>query len=238
MTWVAGADGCRAGWVVVWRQVGTGEIDIEVVHCVAEVLLRADRIAVRLGIDIPIGLLDEAERGGREADRCARKLLGPKRGTSVFPAPVRGVLPATSFEEACDLSRSSSAATIATTKQTFALLEKIREVDRLVSPARQDRIVEVHPEMSFFELNDRQPIIAPKRSPDGLAQRIDLLERAWGRDLRSLVKEHASSDAARDDIVDAMAACWTAERVRAGTAVRVPPDSPRDARGLRMEIVR
>jgi len=238
MIWVAGADGCRGGWTIVWRRVGTDEIDVEVVGRAAEVLLHPDRFASRLGIDIPIGLLDAAARGGREADRRARKLLGPKRGTSVFPAPVRGVLSAGSFPEACARSRASSESAIGITKQTYALVEKIREVDEMMSPARQDRIVEVHPELSFFELNEQVPVVAPKRSAEGLAQRVGLLERRWHRDAGAVVDRSASSDAARDDIVDAMAACWTAERVLAGKAVRVPDDPPRDARGLRMEIQR
>ena len=238
MTWVAGADGCPAGWTIVWRAADTGDLDVEVVRCIAEVLLREDRNLARLAIDMPIGLLDAAARGGRDADREARRLLGGRRGSSVFPAPVRAVLDAADFEEAREVSRRSSPEAIAVSAQAFGLVDKIREVDRLVSPARQDRIVEVHPELSFFEMNDGSPVVPPKRSEEGFEARIALLERAWSRPLRDFVEASASSGAARDDIVDAMAACWSAERVRRGTAIRVPADPPRDARGLRMEIVR
>jgi predicted RNase H-like nuclease len=41
-----------------------------------------------------------------------------------------------------------------------------------------------------------------------------------------------------DDILDAMAACWTAERVRRGVGLRLPEGVVVDSRGLRMEIVR
>jgi hypothetical protein len=40
------------------------------------------------------------------------------------------------------------------------------------------------------------------------------------------------------NLLDAMAACWTAERVLRGVAVRLPARPPRDSRGLRMESVR
>src|SRR5271157_3482359 len=48
-----------------------------------------------IAIDIPIGLLDAYEIGGRACDRAARKFLGKPRGNSIFPAPVRPVLAAT-----------------------------------------------------------------------------------------------------------------------------------------------
>jgi hypothetical protein len=51
-------------------------------------------------IDIPIGLVDSAERGGRECDRLVRGELGRPRGSSVFPTPVRGVLAAQSHQQA------------------------------------------------------------------------------------------------------------------------------------------
>ena len=40
-------------------------------------------------IDIPIGLTDS---GPRQCDIQARRLLGARRGTSVFPAPIRPAL--------------------------------------------------------------------------------------------------------------------------------------------------
>ncbi len=43
------------------------------------------------------------------------------------------------------------------------------------------------------------------------------------------------SGAATDDVLDALVACWTARRIHAGTAIRLPPTAPVDARGLRME---
>jgi predicted RNase H-like nuclease len=45
--------------------------------------------------------------------------------------------------------------------------------------------------------------------------------------------------AAPDDVLDALAACWSAERIHLGTAETLPIGSaPVDARGLRMEIRR
>jgi hypothetical protein len=46
-----------------------------------------------VAVDIPIGLLDSFETGGRCCDREARKCLGPKRRASVFPAGARAWRP-------------------------------------------------------------------------------------------------------------------------------------------------
>jgi predicted RNase H-like nuclease len=43
---------------------------------------------------------------------------------------------------------------------------------------------------------------------------------------------------ALDNILDAHAACWIAERIYKGTAVRIPENPPVESRGLRMEMWR
>ena len=41
---------------------------------------------------------------------------------------------------------------------------------------------------------------------------------------------------AHDDLLDAFATLWTAQRLLTGDAMIIPAHPPRDARGLRMEI--
>jgi predicted RNase H-like nuclease len=43
---------------------------------------------------------------------------------------------------------------------------------------------------------------------------------------------------ARDDLLDAMAVCWTVEGILKGKGVRISEEPKRDSRGLRIEIVR
>lgn len=106
-----------------------------------------------VAVDIPIGLLDAFEIGGRCCDRNARMLLGV-RGSSVFPAPVRPVLAAPSYVDACDRSRKSAPAGKAISKQSFAICGKIAEVDHLLRARRDllDIVREVHPEVCFLEM--------------------------------------------------------------------------------------
>ena len=132
----------------------------------AEIFDGAARLDV-VAIDVPIGLCDAYETGGRFCDRQARKRL-QKRASSVFPAPVRPVLAAVSWEDACARSRASAPIGKGISKQTFAILPKIKEADDILQsrPELRDVVREVHPEVCFCELAGR-PMAYPKRKQEG-----------------------------------------------------------------------
>src|SRR5512133_3858105 len=90
-----GVDGCKAGWVVIGRARAKARLSIEVVERIEPLFDGPGRRVV--AIDIPIGLTG---RGARICDLMVRREL-EERGSSVFPAPVRAVLAATSYEDAC-----------------------------------------------------------------------------------------------------------------------------------------
>jgi predicted RNase H-like nuclease len=123
------------------------------------------------------------------------------------------------------------------TLQGFGILPKIREVDEIMTPDLQRRIVEVHPELCFYEMNRRRPVVEPKKTAEGRRLRIRLLEGVLGRGLFSVL-ESGPGGVGPDDVLDAMAVSWTAERVLRGREIRIPKERPRDSRGLLMEIVR
>jgi len=105
MTSVAGVDGTPGGWAVV--------IMDPKLLIVRKVIALSDLFDDRpdleiVAVDVPIGLLERYEKGGRTCDREARKLLGKYRHSSVFPAPIRAALMAKSWEDACALSRNSA----------------------------------------------------------------------------------------------------------------------------------
>lgn len=183
-------------------------------------------------IDMPIGLLDSAVKGGRDCERQARALL-PAKASSVFTVPCRGALKAKTYEAALRLNRASSAAGIGISKQAFHILPKLRELDGFITRQRQRWLVEAHPELAFARLNGGKPVLAPKRKMAGRAARIKLLRRARiviGQALATLPR----TIAAADDIFDAIVLTITAERVLNRNAVVL--GKGRDARGLRMEI--
>src|SRR5450756_35636 len=131
MSWVAGVDGCKAGWFVVLRHLTSGSTAFEVKATFTELMNLPQSPAI-IAVDIPIGLLDVAERGGRSCDRQARSLLGGRR-SSVFSSPVRSALQNDRYPEALRANRRSSPLEIGISVQCFGLFEKLREVDAILS---------------------------------------------------------------------------------------------------------
>jgi predicted RNase H-like nuclease len=239
---VGGLDGCAGGWVLVTVTVdgstagltagstaGTTRprLSVTVVETLDAVVadVRSGRMA-SAAIDIPIGL---AARDPRACDLEARRMLGPRR-SSVFPAPVRSVLGAGTYADACDRSRRACGKGIS--KQLFNILPKIAEVDRLQSRRLQAHLFEMHPELSFTVLAGA-PMRFTKRTAAGRVERITALRPAFG-DVARLVG-HPPAGAQRDDVLDALVGAWTALRHTAHRHLQL--GGQRDGRGLRMEMI-
>ena len=229
----SGADGCRAGWVVISKDLDSGSICWRLC-CAARELVHSQPTPQVLAIDIPIGL---PERGPRACDLEARQLLGPPRARSVFPAPIRPVLSASSYVEACQLRFEVEGKKMSL--QAWAIVPKIREVDELLchDPELSARVREVHPEVSFYFLAGGQALQHSKKKRAGREERRKLLEPLFGAWLLEAVSERARLASAEDDVLDAFVALWTAERIATGAAITIPCAPPRDTFGLRMEIV-
>ncbi|MEX0786177.1 MAG: DUF429 domain-containing protein [Dehalococcoidia bacterium] len=226
---VAGVDGCPGGWIVVWAQADRQLrlLSASIAPTFRDVLDRT-KDCMTVGIDVPIGLM---ERGSREADGAARKALG-KRASCVFPAVIRPALGIQDYRQACDASEAARGKRIP--RQAFTLGLRSHEVDLLMTPALQQRIVEVHPEVCFWAMNGESTVMTKKRSPAGEGERLALLSAVYAGDIASDIPP---SGAARDDLLDACAAAWTAARYARGEHGTLPPDPPTDRRGLRMQIV-
>ncbi len=234
---VAGVDACPRGWVAVTRDGEAGRLQAVMAPDFAQ-LMELLRGAAVVAVDIPIGLPDRPERGGRPADLMARQLLGPGWGSSVFPAPCRAVLRATSHSEANRLSRETSPGGKGLSIQAFHLIHRIGQVDEyLGTPEVQSRVREVHPELCFWALNGGRALSRKKATPEGREERRNLLSRA-GFDVADLLEPPSGGRkvAPVADVLDAAAACWTAGRIANGKACRIPENSGEDSRGLRMEM--
>lgn len=228
-TRVLGVDGCPGEWIGA-LVTAYGDIEWELFADVRGIV-SVDASAT--GIDVPVGL---ADNDARDCDVTARQRLRPY-GSRVFPAPIRTVAalpPSASYAHACAVSRSVHARQKALSRQTWNILGKIREVDAMMTPQLQVRIIEVHPEVSFAALAGRP--LEPKRTPAGQAERLQAL-RAWRRDPEEAI-QRVPRPARADDALDALAAAWSAGRWLRGEAYVLPTaDPPRDEYGLRMEIV-
>ena len=237
--WVAGADGYRDGWVVV-LQSDTGTTRCRTVDGVDALFDLPEAPAV-VGVDMVIGLPDRAEPGGRACDRAARQLLGHPRGSSVFSPPAHDVLGAETYDEALRRNRASGPDAPGLTKQTYHLLPKMQALAERMTPARQERVREVHPELAFYAMNNDAPVAESKHTEAGQDRRIELLTAHGFSPIESILSRLAGGALGADDVLDAHAACWTARRIRDDTAERCPPRSkpaPCNDRGLRMEIWR
>lgn len=233
MSCVAGVDGAPDGWAVVIKDGNQWFVENVTPFCeIFEIGIDFDLIA----IDVPIGLLDVYEIGGRACDRAARRLLGKSRGSSVFPAPVRPVLSAASYEEACVRSRESAPHGRAISKQCFCILPKIREIDEVLQtrPELRELIREVHPEVCFAELAGN-PMSNRKASSLGRMERKEALARPFP-ELSAIEKVGRHQGLPIEDILDAAVACWSALRLAQGAGRSVGELVHLDATGLRMAI--
>ncbi|HLY98400.1 MAG TPA: DUF429 domain-containing protein [Candidatus Angelobacter sp.] len=219
---IAGVDGCKAGWVIVSESATSG-ITIEIVSSFSEVLTRGYQVVI---VDIPIGLTN---RGTRLADQQARRLL-KGRACCVFTAPLRHILTCADYSEARKYRIEIEGKSL--TKQTWAIVPKIREVDALLSCEIQSQVREGHPEVSFAHMNLGNALSASKHSAKGQQDRIDLLT-AHFLDVPSLVKKHRRI---AEDVIDGFAMLWTARRVYNKQAFMLPSESQTDSRGLLMQI--
>jgi predicted RNase H-like nuclease len=230
MAYVVGVDGCAGGWIAASREAG-GVISCRRVDTLEE-LFETTRPDV-VGVDVPIGLLGQ---GARDCDVEARRLLGVRR-SSVFPAPIRPILTATSHAEASRIRHGVEQKRVSI--QAWAIVPKIVEVDRFLraDTVRNDIVREVHPEVSFFFLNGKQPMTLAKKNTAGRAERLSVLRPWCGKAVARGLAEREKLGCKADDIVDAFVALWTAERIACGAAISIPVKPPLDVYGLRMEMM-
>ena len=164
---ICGVDECRAGWIAVFKDLDAGNVFWEVLTSLVQ-LASTNPAPQVIAVDIPIGLPD---RGLQDCDLEARKKLG-RIGCCVFPAPIRDILSASSYNEACQIRFRIEGEKIS--KQTWGIIPKIREVDALLrqNPQVASGVREVHPEVSFFYMNRHSPLPDGKKTGAGQAQRF------------------------------------------------------------------
>jgi len=200
----AGVDLARGALAVVVLE-GTRVVDAFRCETFADALLVDAEV---VGVDVPIGM---PQAGARAADEEARRFVG-ERASSVFPTPIREVLEAPTYADARRVATELTGKSISA--QTYALGRRILEVDEHAH--RDERVIEVHPEVSFHELA-RRPL-ASKHRLEGLVERRALLEEA-GIDVPA-----SAPRIAEPDLLDATIVAWTAQRYARGDAVPLPAD--------------
>lgn len=231
--WILGIDGCPGGWVGIGMKAKGGKPRAMVAEAIAT-LVDAFPKAVMVGVDMPIGLTDQ---GPRECDQLARERLGRPQAASVFAAPIRPALDAASQKEASRITRAAGNPGVSI--QAWNIFGRVRELDALLAEREdlKDRVIEVHPELSFKALNKKQSLVASKHRLEGIYQRRHLLAGKFGMEaLQAAVEQLAGNRLGEDDMLDAFAVLWSARRHARGKGKCLPKAPPADARGLPMRI--
>jgi predicted RNase H-like nuclease len=213
---VLGVDGCSGGWIGVVLEPA-GAASAMFAPRIGDLVAAAKDVSA-VAVDIPIHL-NESKR--RECDKAARKFL-PGKKRSVFPAPLLAVMRARTYDEAKALSRAVHEDGKALSKQTWELVPKIEQVEEWRGTSHCP-VHEIHPEVSFAAMVGA-PILLDKKTPEGaLARRAALAGEGLTPPTKPL-------EGKLDDLLDAMAAAWSARRIAMGTCVSLP-DPPVVVRG-------
>jgi len=223
---VAGVTPCGPNWLVGAAKVqGTifSPEEPQLMSSFIEVLDQRPSYAA-IALNAPVGYLDFRTHGGRTCDREARAMLGPKRGSSIQSAPVRSSTNELEFQDE-HLDAIS-----------MTLLPRYREVAAEMAPFRQRTVYEVHSDLCFYQMNDEHPLEYSKQSEKGIEERRQLLEQRFPGVQRILSAELPGANLAH--LLDIAAFVWTARRIFARAAIRMPQDPEWDEQGLRMEIMR
>jgi predicted RNase H-like nuclease len=240
-TWLAGADGCPAGWIVCFArpEAGSDEIRVRIIPRFDDILAAPEAPAI-VAVDMPIGLPEHIGSGGRGPERAVRPLLGDRQ-SSVFAVPSRGAIYAADYRASCDVAFATSDPPRKVSKQLYTIAPKIREIDTCLraDAARVQRVFEVHPEVAFWRLNGDRALTEPKKVKSrcyepGLALRRSLLIAAGLP--AAVVEAKPPRGAGPDDLLDALACMAIARRIHAGIARPFPDPYQRDGHGVPMAI--
>jgi predicted RNase H-like nuclease len=219
LTAYLGLDGFRGGWVAAWiKDDGSQHFDCS--PTLSRLLSIPHRRAM---IDIPIGLPGV---GYRSCDIQAREYVGP----TVFPGARRGLWIFASQDEANQHYWKHEGKGMGISCQLWNIREKIKEVDDIITPERQDTLCETHPELIFWNYNGRHQLES-KRTEKGRQERIAILKKLGFFSIEKWLGLRFGTGIGRDDLIDACA-CAIAARDAKSTI----GDYELDCRKLRMQM--
>jgi predicted RNase H-like nuclease len=225
----------EGGWVAVTFSAA-GYEGADVYDGIGGVWAAYEETAERILVDVPIGLVEEAE-AERPSDEAAREVLGPRAGAVITP-PVREAARKRRFPAATRAQERNTGRELS--REAFERSDSIVAVDDLMQEVTEARPVirESHPEVCFRAFAgtslEHDPALAA-----GYAERMRALA-TFDRDAPPIVQESAEATAGHPvrvhTVLDAVALGYTA-RPGPGDLYTLPSDPPTDATGLPMEMV-
>lgn len=201
-------------------------------------LVHAHKTAVLILVDIPIGLPDKG-CVNRPCDSLARRVLG-NRASSVFPVPCRSAAYAENIANARNLNIEEIGVSLSA--QAWGICRKIAEVDKflLANPDSRSIVREMHPEVCFWGLNGGRPMRHSKKTQEGGAERLELLESVDSRVgalYQRVITETLRKQVQRDDVLDALVGCVTGMAQATGDLMQLKGTPVKGGEGLPMEMV-
>jgi predicted RNase H-like nuclease len=126
-------------------------------------------------------------------------------------------------------------------RQAWGIMPKITEVDSLLHSREElrSKVIEIHPEVSFCFMNNQVPLLHGKKSAEGRLNRKTIIDCHFGPGTFEYLKDSLAGCRGwrDDDLLDACAALWTAERIQHGIDQSIPAQWPKDETGIPMRIV-
>jgi predicted RNase H-like nuclease len=219
---VIGVDAYALGWVGV--ELRDGQFGRAMLASTLYEIVAGSSGAAVIGVDIPLGMFPDR---WRSADTLAADTLGPRR-SSVFRVPPRAVWQETDFATANRICRELTGSGLS--RQSWALRPKLLEANAIWE-RHPGLLFEAHPEVSFREMAG-EPLAYAKKTWSGQARRRELLAKHG-----IVLPDHLgpAGQAPPDDILDAAAVAWTANRMANGTASS-HPDPPEQSDGAQVAI--
>ncbi|MCT7351863.1 DUF429 domain-containing protein [Streptomyces sp. 15-116A] len=220
---VLGIDAWKLGWAGI--RLADGEYAGSIVDARLDTLIERAPSVQAIAVDMPLGLV---EKGWRAADLEAKLLLRARR-SSVFLVAPRPAWLETDYVAAGDRCQELTGQRLSW--QAWALAPKL--IEARACWLADERIHEVHPEVSFWALAGGVPLDHAKKTWRGQHTRRSLLAAA------GIVLPDELGEADRvpvDDVLDACAAAWSAHRIALGVADRIPEAPEVDAEGRVIEI--
>jgi predicted RNase H-like nuclease len=226
---IAGVEPCPGGWLVVGARlmgITAHPEEPQVFATFADLLDYRPSFEV-IAIHCHLSFPEEDTQGGRTCDKQARQLLGWPRSGAIGSPPSRHYLATGDLEARTQKGLNPINA---------RMMKRYAEVAAEMQPYRQRQVFEVHPELSFYQLNDDKPMKHSKHTEAGVAERLALVskripgvETVLEADLPGVTMAH---------LLDATADMVTARRIAARAVTRLPEDPEWDENGVRMELLR
>ena len=181
-------------------------------------------VAIHCHLSFP----EEDTKGGRTCDQQARQLLGWPRSGAIGSPPSRTYMRTHDH----DLRARKGLNPI-----NARMMRRYAEVAEEMQPYRQRQVFEVHPELSFYQLNDDKPMQHSKHTDEGVEERRRLVvSKIPGAD--EVLDAQVGGGVTAVHLLDAMADMVTARRIAARAVTRLPEDPEWDEQGVRMELLR